>query len=544
VVSALAGTGQLVRLALRRDRILLPVWIVAVVGMLALVVSTITALYATEADRRFAAAFSAASPVARLFDGPASGTELGAMVMVEAYVVLAILVSLMSAQAVVRHTRQDEETGRAELLGSTVIGHHARLIAALIVVTAANLVLAAATAVMLVASGLEVVGSIVSGLALAAVGLAFAAVASVTAQVAQTQRTANGLAGAVLGVAFLLRAVGDVSGEVAPSEVELISAWPSWLSPIGWGQQIRPFHQDNVEVFGLFAAFVVVLVAVAFFLTEHRDIGAGMVPERRGPAEASPRFRSPLALAWRLHRGSLRWWAVGMTSVALAFGSIGDTANEFLTTNEQLQEALEALSPVGSLEDLFFAFMMGFVGVASTGFTVQTLLRARGEEVGGRLEPVLATAVSRHRWLAGHVVIAAVGTTVVLVAAGLGAALSYGVVTGDLAVAVRGLGGAALAQMPAAFALGGVVVAAIAIVPTWATGIGWGALAFSLVLGQLGALLDLPQVVLDLSPFTHVPLVPAVDMTWTPVAGLLAVAIGAAALGFLVFDRRDLAIGA
>jgi ABC-2 type transport system permease protein len=81
-------------------------------------------------------------------------------------------------------------------------------------------------------------------------------------------------------------------------------------------------------------------------------------------------------------------------------------------------------------------------------------------------------------------------------------------------------------------------------VPTSATGIGGGALAFSLVLGQLGALLDLPQVVLDLSPFTHVPLVPAVDMTWTPVAGLLAVAIGAAALGFLVFDRRDLAIGA
>jgi ABC-2 type transport system permease protein len=538
------GTGHLVRLALRRDRMLLPTWIAALVGMLALVVSTLTALYATEADRAFAAAFSAASPVARLFDGPASGTELGAMVMVEAYGVLAILVALMSAQTVVRHTRQDEETGRAELLGSTVVGHHARLSAALIVVALANLVLAVGVAAMLVSYGLEVGGSVVGGAAVAAVGLAFAAVAAVTAQLAQTQRTANGLAGAALGVAFLLRAVGDVRGRVAPSEVELISAWPSWLSPIGWGQQVRPFHQDNLEVFGLFAAFVIVLVAVAFVLTEHRDLGAGMLAERRGPAEGSPRLATPLGLAWRLHRGSLLWWTIGMTAVTLAFGTIGDTANEFLTTNEQLQQALEALGAEGSLEDLFFAFMMGLVGVASTGFTVQTLLRARGEEVGGRLEPVLAAAVSRSRWLAGHVAIAAVGTAFILLMAGAGAALSYGAVTGELAASFRGLVGSALVQLPAALALGGFVVAAIAILPTWAAALGWGALAISLVLGQLGAILDLPPVVLDLSPFTHVPLIPAEEMAWLPVAVLLGVAVGFTALGAVVFRRRDLAIGA
>jgi ABC-2 type transport system permease protein len=544
VSSGFAGTWQLIRLALRRDRILLPVWIFGLVAMLALVVSTLTALYVTEADRAFAAAFSAASPVSRLFDGPASGTELGAMVMVESYVVLAILVALMSSQAVVRHTRQDEEAGRAELLGSTVIGRHARLTAALAVTALANVVLGAAVALMLVANDLEVVGAIVSGATIAAVGLSFAAVAAVTAQVAQTQRTANGLAGLVLGVAFLLRALGDVLGEVAESEVELISAWPSWLSPIGWGQQVRPFHQDNVEVFLLFGGFTVALVTLAFALTEHRDVGAGMLAERRGPAEASPRLRTPIALAWRLHRGSLLWWTIGMTAITLAFGTIGDSANDFLTENEQLQQALEALSAEGDLEELFFAFMMGFVGVASTGFTVQTLLRARGEEAGGRLEPLLATAVARARWLAGHATIAAAGNVVILVAAGLGAALSYGVVTGEFSAAFGGLLGSALVQVPAAFALGGFVVAAIAVLPGWAGALGWGALAVSLVLGQLGAVLDLPQVVLDLSPFTHVPLVPAEPMAWLPIGTLLWVAVGFTLLGFIVFDRRDLALTA
>jgi ABC-2 type transport system permease protein len=543
-MSAFTGTGRLLRLALRRDRILLPVWVVVLVGLLAGIASTLTALYASEAERTAAAAFTAATAAARIFDGPASGTSIGAMTMVEAYGVLAILTALMSAQAVVRHTRQDEETGRAELLGAGIVGHHARLTAALSVVFLANLALAAGMALVLIGYGLPVGGSIVSGAAFGAVGLTFAAIAAVTAQVAQTQRAANGLAGAILGVAFLLRAIGDVMGEVAPSGVELISAWPSWLSPIGWGQQVRPFHQDNLDVFVLFGLLTVVLVGIAFVLTEHRDVGSGMLPQRPGPAEAGAGLRSPLGLAWRLQRGVLLGWAIGITVMAVAFGSVGDTVDEILTSNEQLQEAMSALSADGALRDLFFVFMMSFVGLAATGFTVQALLRARAEEVDGRLEPLLATPVSRHRWLAGHVGIAVAGTVVLFCLAGLGAGLSYGVATGgDFGTGLRGMGGAALAQAPAALALGGFVVAAFALLPRWAIVLGWGALAASLVMGQLGAMLDLPQAVLNLSPFTHVPLVPAEPFTLLPVALLLGAAGVLGGLAFAVFRRRDLSIG-
>jgi ABC-2 type transport system permease protein len=543
-MSAFTGTGRLLRLALRRDRILLPVWVVVLVGLLAGIASTLTALYASEAERAAAAAFTAATAAARIFDGPASGTSIGAMTMVEAYGILAILTALMSAQAVVRHTRQDEETGRAELLGAGVVGHYARLTAALSVALLANLALASGMALVLMAYGLPAGGSIVSGAAFGGVGITFAAIAAVTAQVAQTQRAANGLAGAIVGVAFLLRAIGDVMGEVAPSGVELISAWPSWLSPIGWGQQVRPFHQDNLDVFLLFGLLTLVLVGVAFVLTEHRDVGSGMLPQRPGPAEAGAGLRSPLGLAWRLQRGVLLGWAVGITVMAVAFGSVGDTVDEILTTNEQLQEAMAALSADGTLRDLFFVFMMGFVGLAATGFTVQALLRARAEEVDGRLEPLLATPVSRHRWLAGHVGIAVAGTVVLFCLAGLGAGLSYGVATGgDFGTGLRGMGGAALAQAPAALALGGFVVAAFALLPRWAIVLGWGALAASLVMGQLGAMLDLPQAVLNISPFTHVPLVPAEPFTLLPVVLLLAVAALFGGLAFAVFRRRDLSIG-
>jgi ABC-2 type transport system permease protein len=543
-MSVFTGTGRLLRLALRRDRILLPVWVVVLVGLLAGIASTLTALYASEAERVAAAAFTAATAAARIFDGPASGTSIGAMTMVEAYGVLAILTALMSAQAVVRHTRQDEETGRAELLGAAVVGHYARLTAALSVAFLANLALAAGMTLVLVGYGLPASGSIVSGAAFGAVGVTFAAIAAVTAQVAQSQRAANGLAGAILGVAFLLRAIGDVLGEVAPSGVELISAWPSWLSPIGWGQQVRPFHQDNLDVFVLFGLLTLVLIGIAFVLTEHRDVGSGMLPQRPGPAEAGVGLRSPLGLAWRLQRGVLLAWAVGITVMAVAFGSVGDSVDEILTSNEQLQQAMGALSADGALRDLFFVFMMGFVGLAATGFTVQALLRARAEEVDGRLEPLLATPVSRHRWLAGHVGIAVAGTVTLFCLAGLGAGLSYGVATGgDFGTGLRGMGGAALAQAPAALALGGFVVAAFALLPRWAIVLGWGALAASLVMGQLGAMLDLPQAVLNISPFTHVPLVPAEPFTLLPVVLLLGAATLLGGLAFAVFRRRDLSIG-
>ena len=188
------------------------------------------------------------------------------MSVVEGYLVLAIFVALMAGQAVVRHTRLDEETGRAELIGSSVVGRHARLTAALIVAVGASLVVGLATTAVLLSFGLPVEGSFAAGASYAGVGVAFAAVAAVAAQLAVSQRGANGLIGLALGVSFLLRSVGDALGHVDPSGVKLISSWPSWLSPLGWGQQIRPYGGNHWDVTFLFVGLSVVCVGVAFRL--------------------------------------------------------------------------------------------------------------------------------------------------------------------------------------------------------------------------------------------------------------------------------------
>ena len=105
---------------------------------------------------------------------------------------------------------------------------------------------------------------------------------------------------------------------------------------------------------------------------------------------------------------------------------------------------------------------------------------------------------------------------------------------------------AGVVQLPAIMVIGGVVVAVTALVPRWAATISWTVVIVSLLLGPLfgAATLQLPGWAQDLSPFTHVPKVPAADVTAVPVVALLVVATALAAAGLAWFSRRDLALPA
>jgi ABC-2 type transport system permease protein len=538
--SELTGTLRLLRLAARRDRVLLPAWLLALSVLLAASVASVVGLYGTAAEREQYALVAATNVIARAFDGPMAGTALGAIVMTETFGLLAVLVGIMSVQAVVRHTRLEEETGRAELIGSAVVGRHAPLTAALVLTFSANAIAGALTAAILVASDLPVAGSILAALLLMGVGWSFAGVAAITAQVSSSARGANGLGGAVVGLAFFLRALGDSLGEVTGSGVEVTSAWPSWLSPIGWGQQGRAFGGDRWGILALFAAFVLVAVVTAFALRQHRDVGVGMRPVRAGPSGASARLRSPLGLAWRLQRGPVIGWTAGLVAGALAFGAIGDEVEALVETSDELAELFAQLGDSGVLVDLYIVFMMGLLAVAVGAFAVQGVLRLRTEELAGRAEPLLATAVSRRRWVASHLAVAMIGSAAMLLAVGLAGGTAYGLATGEWGTRFGEWVLAAVVGIPAVLVLAGLVVAAVGLVPRWAAVIGWSALGISLVMGQLGALLELPQWVLNLSPFTHVPPVPAEQLEVLPIAWLLALAVALTTLGLVAFRRRDL----
>lgn len=542
-MNGFTGTPRLTRLAVRRDRVKLLVWLVAVPGVGAAVMQSVVSIYATEQDRLLYATSSAASVVARAFNGPASGPSLGAVVNAEAYTSLAVLAALLSTFAVVRHTRQNEETGRAELLGSAVVGRYAPLTAALLSTVAANLLSGLLLAAVLVGGDLPVAGSVALAAAIAGIGIAFAAVAALAAQVSGTARGANGLAAAAVGLAFLLRAAGDAWGEVSVDGLRVTSAWPSWLSPFGWANQVRPYDADRWWVLGVTAAFTVAAVGLAFLLTTRRDLGSGLLAVRRGPAGASAALLSPVGLAWRLQRGVLLGWAVGVAVMGLAMGSVGNEMESFVGENETATELIAQLGGTDRLVDAFLGAMMGMFALAVGGYATQAVLRLRGEEAAGTVEGVLATAVSRPRWLLSHLACAAFGTVGLLALAGAATGLGYGLVADDVPGQLGRLTVAGLVQAPAALVLAGLAVVLFGLLPRWSVALSWTALLLCVLFGQLGALLELPRSVLNVSPFTHLPVVPAEDPAAAPLVVLSLVAVGLLGAGLAAFRRRDLAIG-
>lgn len=523
----LVGTATMVRLVLRRDRVRLPVWVLSILGVLALSAVAVASTYTTREQILAYQAVVGGSPAAVAMSGPPVALDtMGGILVYETSVTALLGAALMSVFLVVRHTRGDEEEGRSELLRSTVLGRYAHSAATLAVLLVANVVLGVGTTLSVLAGEVPLEGAAVYGAAVTAFGLVMAAVATVTAQVMTHARGAVGLALAVLGAAFLLRAVGDTGdGRL------------SWLSPMGWSQQVRAFDDDRWWPLGLSLGLAVLLLGVAVVLMDHRDLGAGLVPPRPGPPDASPWLRGPVSLAVRLQRGTVVGWAAGVFVFGLAFGSMSEALEELVDTNPVFAEYFAAAGG-GSLVDSFFATALLVMSLATGGFAVSSVLRARTEETSWRLEPMLATALSRRRWLLGNLLVTAAGTAVVVAAAGLGVGVGHAVAS-DAPGSVLPLVGHALVYVPAALVLAAVAVLLVGAAPRLAP-LSWLVVAFCFVVGWLGGLLAPPRWVTGLSPFTHTPAAPAESVTGTPVVVLLALAVALAAAGVLAFERRDI----
>jgi ABC-2 type transport system permease protein len=533
--SGFAGTGQLLRLALRRDRVVAGVWVLGLFAFAASQAASIISLYPTQADLdRLArtAAGIGANPAVVALQGPAydAGTYGGATAW-QVVTPGVFLIGLMSMLLVTRHTRQEEETGRAELVSAGVVGRYAWLTSSLLFVLVVNVVLAAVTVAGYVAMGLPVAGSVALAVGCGLNGLVFAGVAAITVQVTEYARPANGMAFAALGAAFLLRAIGDTSTELS---------WLSWLSPIGWAERFQPFAGERWEVLLLPVALTGALLAAAAALLVRRDLGAGVLATRLGPAAAPPWLGSPLALAWRLQRGALAGWVIGAAVAGLSFGVIAQDMVQFAAEDPETAELLAALGGSGSIADIYLAAILSWIGMLAAGYAVQATLRLRAEEAELRAEQVLATATPRIGWAGSHLVVAAVGSAVVLAVGGLLAGLAHGLRSGDLGGELPRVLGGALVQLPAVWVMAAVGAALFGLLPRLVVGATWAVLAGVLFVTTFGEPLQLSQLVLDVSPFAHLPRLPAAAFTAAPLVWLLAVAVLLAAIGLAGFRRRDL----
>lgn len=521
-----ARTGSLIRLALRRDRVLLPAWILGFAAVAGVSAGATVGLYPQESQRVQAAeAVNSTSSLVALYGPIYDTTSLGALSLFKLTAMGAAVIAVLMVFITVRHTRAEEEAGQLELLAAAPVGRSAPLSAALIVAIGASLALGLASAAALTAVGLPPGGSLAFGLGWGLTGAAFAALAGVVAQITTDARAARGLTLIGVVVAYGLRAVGDLAAT---------GGWLSWLSPIGWMQQVRAFAGDRWWVLLLPVAMTVVCVPFALVLRARRDVGAGFVGERPGPSLGS--LSGVFALAWRLQRGPLIAWTLLFMFFGFLLGSLADTLTG-LMDSPQAAEYLAMIGGSGTLTEIFLSAELSILGIVVTAYGIEAAARLGAEESDGHVEVLLSAPVSRLRWWATHLVIAAGGVLVIMALTGLAVGAGVVLATGEAAMVTTTFG-AALARVPAAWLFIALVVAAFGWLPRRIPVV-WGLFALALVVGEFGPLWDAPQWLMDISPFVHSPRLPAPGSSLGGLVPLSAVCAVLTVVGLLGWRRRD-----
>jgi len=527
-----AGFGELLKLAWRRDRIL-----IAATGLTLMLIAVSTAkatldLYPNDAavTRGLTEIFAAPAVVALY--GPAVAGSADALAIYKALLLGALLTSVLGFVVVRRHTRTEEEAGRLELLSAGVVGRRAPLNAAVALACLAVIVPSLLTVPLLVAVGLEPLGSLACAAAWISAGLTMVGVTAVAAQLTTSTRACGAIALGFLAVSYLLRALGDTAAAETPPAG---ARWLTWVSPLGLAEKIEPFGANRLW---LVLAGVVLLaagLALAYLLLERRDLGAGLIGQRAGRERASRLLAGPEALALRLARGALVGWTVGFVALGAVLGSIAGSVPEMLERPE-LADMLRTLGgDRGSLIEIYFAAELKMAVMLAAAAGIAIFMHARGEESSGRAELLLSAPLSRLRWLASHLLVALFAPLLLLFVVGATAGL---LASGPEMPSAADLSWATVASVPAAWLCVAAALLLYSVRPAW-TPFVWGFYALAFMVAEFGALVGLPGWAIDISPLSHLQPLPGGTFDAGLLAWLLVLVAAAIVVAGLQFRRRD-----
>lgn len=499
-------------------------WSVAVAAVTGVVAAAIARLYPTLRARHTLVVL-ADVPAFRAILGPlVEWRTIAGITEWREGLLLVVGASLATTFLVVRRTRAEEQRGRTELVIAAGLTREGSVLAALFAACVLDLLCAAGITVVLLACGSPSAAAICFGGAIGLVALCFGSIAALVAQVATTSRAANGTAAGIVGAAYLVVALGNLSDTPL-----------GWASPLGWVQRVISPSGPRPLVLCAPLAVAGIVGVVALSVARRRELGAGSARARR-----SREVRHGMAgLFGRLERTTAVVTCGCATAYGIGAGALVGQFSHLLRQNPQLAQLFERLGGTRVLDDAFTTAFVDLAAVAVGGWLVALVLRLHAEERRGHLEVVLASG-ARRREVAGGIVASAV-------AAGVGTVVSFGIGVGaGRALAERHLaplGAGALAgvvSVPAVLVLG-----AFALLCAGATrrfsAVGWVAVAWAGLVDVVGPYLGLSHWVLDTSPFVHVPGVPLHGSGWIePVVLTLLAAVVLATAGVVGFERREL----
>jgi ABC-2 type transport system permease protein len=520
------------QLLLRRNWVRMLVWVLVLAGLIAIVIVSQRQAFPTQADRTAYAAIANTPAVAALTGLPYAAGTLGGILNIKIWMTDAVALALAVGFFVIRNGRAEEENGRTELLRAGALGRHAYTLANWLLAAVFTVVVGLACAGAAIAENLPAYGAMVMGASFTGVGLAFLGIAALAGQLAQTSRAANGITVTVLGLAYLLRAGGDLSAR------HEVPGGLSWVSPIGWGQTMRSFGENNWAPLLLLAGFAVVLCGIALRLETRRDLGAGLLPDRPGARTASAFTQTPFGLTLRLQRWAILGWGIGIVIGGVFFGTVATAMAHLLGGNGAPAKAF-----LGGLTGNVLTGLLGYFTMADAlliaAFVLQSIATVRSEEADGSVEVQWTGALSRVRWAASRIAVPAIVSLVVLVVSGYAEGASYGAAIHDSSQAGH-YAALAIAYWPTMLLFIGLVVFLAGWLPRASLTVSWTIYGLVVLVSMFGALFTVPKWIADNGPFTAIQQLSTTDgFDALPLVVLTALAIILTALGLARLRARD-----
>lgn len=526
-----ANTGILSCSILRRDRIRMPIWIVSLTLLTVLVAAVLPDLYSTGAERQIMAE-TMKNPAITVMLGPGYGLDNytdGAMMAHFMLAFTALGVAIMSILLTIRHTREDEEEGRIEMIRSLPVGPLSPLAATFLYMIIVNILLALINAIGLYSLGIETLdlhGSILYGASLGATGIIFAAITGLFAQLSSNTRTTVGYSFAFLILAYIVRGMGDVGNEIL-----------SLISPFGLILRTEVYVNNHWWPVFITLGLAIVVFAISLYLNSIRDLDAGFIPSRPGRVHASTLLSSPLSLALRLQRTSIISWLLGMLILGMSYGAVLGDLEGFIDSSSLIQQMIPEAAGY-TMTERFVTMLMTILSILGTIPVLMYVLKLRSEEKKGRTEHLHARAVSRNNILGSYTLIALISAPIIQLMSVLGL-WSAAIFVMEDAISFEVLIKAAFVHLPAIWIMVGLAVFLIGLLPNL-TGLVWVYLGYSFFVVYIGEMLQLSDWFAKITPFGHVPQVPMEEINIAKILGLILVAAVLIVVGFIGYKRRDI----
>lgn len=519
------GTGLLLRFYLRRGWVTRAFWLLTPALLAMSAVSSYIPMFATQQELSAFVDESILNPAVVAIHGFILSKDIPSLVAWNIKTISLIVLGIFNILAMTKILRGEEESGRAEILMSGMVGRQAPFAASGILCLATNVLMGLLTFATMLAFGLPAGGSLSLSLLFVVGGCLFASLGAITSQLYSAKRMASSAAIGILGAFYAISFLNNLSAD---------NNLASYITPFRWFFIIRPFDGNHLGFLLVGVLAAAIFTAIALLLADKRDVGEGMIHPKTGRRDAAPGFRNEWALGWRQHFGSLLTWTIVLGVFSFGVGNVNTLVSGMLGEQATLASWM---SMFGEPEEAFLSLMLFVFTLFVAAYGIVAAGKMHSEEADGRAEILLGTPMKRIGWMASHALFTILGPAILLTVIGCTIAVGS-IISGGSAGDFLPILSKALYKLPAIWTISGIAVLLFSLLPKISGALSWSLFSLFIAIQLFWEMGILPGTAFLLTPLGQVyPTQPQTAQTFLT---LSAISIVLYVAGFIGFKNRDL----